>query len=952
LLRITGGKEESTDIAEIDIPSIQFDIKYPICDDTHNIPICLLKYFEKELSKNVVKSLQNLLKDSEKCAKFLDGLAIITLINLSESALKGFVCFAGNEINKLAKDTLDAMKKCAKNILASKQPKNKLIEEDVIEVEEALMLSDAISLAGPLLVITGEWILYLVFAIELIIALKNLFGDQSEEEKEIKKGKGEMEGFDKRIKNAVERFLNLDYLIPEVEFYSDISLKIKWNIPKNSENDKLAYEICYKLRIIIIENEIIEKDIIVGKKEIESDKSDHKGLSHVLENDLLMKCKKVSVTIIAMLQHGNQNYTGLQSKETTIEHTPKLHPPAKLKSEYNAHTKILTTEIASNDKDTKQYCCELINYNSNNNDNNDYNKSIFYHKVIEIDTLKSTLWTINFKENLITGPGGEYNIRALAMSPDLKNSEFKYANEVISRLHPPISVEFNRTYDVNNNDEYLKITVKDIPDQKQLHGYTYQIINDKDIIYSLPTDKVSIILPDLRLDEIRKITKKPTTEHYINLKKVANKEYNWMDSSYISSTKSFKFLSHVNNIKGFYNINNNILNFSWDPVENASQYLVTLFALGQYLKQINKISKTFIEYDMQEFDELLNNSDNSIITYICTIQAVNDKEFFDGPVNPINEGFLQLPRPTNVNMEKTLNKLHVSYTPITLSDDLKKDFKGYKINLYNIQSSNERLVAESSLIEDVTSNYHDFPLDDIKFEENGIYRAKVCAISSNDQTISSFPGNSIKTMKRLLPPNNIQISVKTNESDIHMIISCDFNPEIKAYKLGVINKETKKFISKFKEPTNDSQIVQQELSFAEIRELHNSPKIAKFHAFAQSIGDKDEFDSITVNSNSVVTQFEAPKDLSLVLENNEFSVSYSAPTEGFYEAQVVDDNNRDKSFGGTKNKSSIGKDIIIIQIADLKMDIKYIARVRKIVHDKDPTKYMPSIWQFSNVITI
>ncbi|RIB30862.1 hypothetical protein C2G38_2026460 [Gigaspora rosea] len=309
-------------------------------------------------------------------------------------------------------------------------------------------------------------------------------------------------------------------------------------------------------------------------------------------------------------------------------------------------------------------------------------------------------------------------------------------------------------------------------------------------------------------------------------------------------------------------------------------------------------------------------------------------------------------------MEKNLDKLHVSYTTITLSDDLKKDFKGYKINLYNIQSSNERLVAESSLI---ASDYHDFPLEKIKYEENGIYRAKVYAISSNDQTISSFPGKSIKTMKRLLPPNNIQISVKindiqilvkTNESDIQMLITCGVDQGIKKYVLGVINKETNKFISKIKEPTNDSQIVQQELSLSEIREIHNSPEIAEFHAFAQSIGNNYEFDSIIVYSNTVVTQFEAPKDLSLVLENNEFSVSYFAPIEGFYEVQIVDDDNRDKSFGIIKNKSSVGRDIIIIRIENLDENMKYIARVRKIVHDKDPTKYMPSIWQFSNVIAI
>ncbi|CAG8751855.1 31066_t:CDS:2 [Gigaspora margarita] len=95
LIRIIGGKEEAIEIAGIDIPSIQLDIKYP-----SDILKLLLKYFKKELPKNV---LQNLLKDSENFVKFIDSLAISTLINLSESALEEFMHFTGDKINKLSK---------------------------------------------------------------------------------------------------------------------------------------------------------------------------------------------------------------------------------------------------------------------------------------------------------------------------------------------------------------------------------------------------------------------------------------------------------------------------------------------------------------------------------------------------------------------------------------------------------------------------------------------------------------------------------------------------------------------------------------------------------------------------------------------------------------------------------------------------------------------------------
>ncbi|CAG8743334.1 18496_t:CDS:2, partial [Racocetra fulgida] len=259
--------------------------------------------------------------------------------------------------------------------------------------------------------------------------------------------------------------------------------------------------------------------------------------------------------------------------------------------------------------------------------------------------------------------------------------------------------------------------------------------------------------------------------------------------------------------------------------ENASKYEVFLLAFGQHL-ELKRIPETFIEYDIQKFDKQIKNYDNLIITYICTIQTVYGKGFFDGPVTYVDK------------------------------------------------------VAESSLIKGIASKSYDFTCDDIKFEENGNYQARVYAISSNCQTITSFAGNSIKTMKRVLPLKNIQILIKLNTmKGDDILISCAFDSKIKNYILGVLNNKTKQYKSKLIEPTNNSPIVKLELSLAKIRKIHNSPESAVFHAFAQSIGDKDEFDSITANSNSVVTQFEAPKNIILDLKKNEFSVNYHAPTE-------------------------------------------------------------------------
>ncbi|CAG8802360.1 3596_t:CDS:2, partial [Gigaspora rosea] len=360
------------------------DFNYPICNDD-DIPKCLLKYFEEELQKNSVKFLQNLLKDSEKFVKFLNGLAIATLINLSESALKGFACIVGDKISELAKDALEAMKKCAKTILGNRQPESKILEEEIKAVECAQTLNSAVDLAGPLFLTSGEWFGYFGFAIKFITDdLKNLFGDQSDEETRINKEKIKMEMFDKRIKNAVEKFLNMDDLIPKLEFNSDSSLKIEWSIPIGVKNDKLVKEIHYNLQIIIFGKETIKKQIIVGKDEIENDKSNYRGLSYVFKDGSLMKCKNLSVKITAILQHDqHKNYSGSQSKEGKIEHEPKLYPPTKLESAYDS------------------------------------------------------------REKLIPGPGGEYKIRVSAKANNLKESVFKYTDKIISRLSPPISVKFD-----------------------------------------------------------------------------------------------------------------------------------------------------------------------------------------------------------------------------------------------------------------------------------------------------------------------------------------------------------------------------------------------------------------------------------------------------------------------------------------------------------------------------
>ncbi|CAG8775567.1 3586_t:CDS:1, partial [Gigaspora rosea] len=246
------GKNVSIEAIQIS-PPIQLDINYSTNTDINSTLEHISKLFKGKLLENASKFIVNLLKDSEKFAKLLNSLKRETLINLKESALIGMVCLAGDKINE---QTREAMKNSAKNILKNKQLKNKPTEENIKGVEEAQSLNDAVTLAGPLLLKTGKWFEYFDFAIILITEqLKILFGDQSDEEIKIRNEKDEMVKIDRRIREAVERFLSLENLIPELEFNFDNSLKIKWNIPANAENDKLADEFRYNLYLIISEKE-------------------------------------------------------------------------------------------------------------------------------------------------------------------------------------------------------------------------------------------------------------------------------------------------------------------------------------------------------------------------------------------------------------------------------------------------------------------------------------------------------------------------------------------------------------------------------------------------------------------------------------------------------------------------------------------------------------------------
>ncbi|CAG8688012.1 582_t:CDS:2 [Dentiscutata erythropus] len=705
---------------------------------------------------------------------------------------------------------------------------------------------------------------------------------------------------------------------------------------------------------VIFEKEPRETSIFIGNKVIESDITDSKR-SYALKDDLLMECKEVLVKINAIFNHDNQDYSGSQLKEEKIEHKPQLYPPIKLKSKYIGHDKILTTEIVSEDEDTQQYYCELIYISDNNNSSDFVDNNVAYHEIIDVETLKSTLWEINTEEKSIPGPGGEYKVRVSARADNCKNSEFKYTDEIIFRMTPPLSVEFTHFYDYNI--DYLEILVKDTTNQPQPSlGYTYQVINsDDNVIYTSSTNDI----PNLNLDIIRNRSENFALKNFIRVKGIAIDESNWMDSSYTTS-KSFKFFSQVNNIKGSYDIDNNVLKISWDPVENAKKYEVTLYCDERRLAT-DLTSKTLTSFDIWKFEEKIESysrySYTPYISYTFAIQAKNKLieeriDFFDGPVTDAEKDFKQLPKPTNIIMKKKSDRLNVSYKPITFSET-SNIFKGYKVKLYKVRpkneysvaelSTNNHLVAESPLIE---SSYYDFIIKDIKFEENRNYQveveAEVYAVVKNDQAINSFPEKSTRTIKFLPSPKDLQISAKANEShEPTFVVSCAFNSEIPKYVLGVINTKTEKTVQSTIEDCSPSRRVEQKFhNNSDLLDSSDSSEIVKFRAFTQAIGDDDQIDSDILMSVSEIIQCAAPKNVTYAYNNNlffghEFKVMSEVPegSKGYYEIQIIKLlNNYNDYIIIEKKETKEKEDIIIIKRLDKGI---YKVRVRQIPYEPD-----------------
>ncbi|KAF0436562.1 hypothetical protein F8M41_004705 [Gigaspora margarita] len=446
-----------------------------------------------------------------------------------------------------------------------------------------------------------------------------------------------------------------------------------------------------------------------------------------------------------------------------------------------------------------------------------------------------------------------------------------------------------------------------------------------------------------------------------------------MDSSYTLSIKSFKFFPGINNIKGSYNIKNNVLKVSWDPVENAKKYEITLYYDKKRLAT-DLTSELFINFDIWKLEKKIEScSSLSYKIYTFAVQAtnkfMNEDGFCDGPMTKNEKDFKQLPKPTNVIMTKIPDRLNISYEPITFSES-SEIFKGYMVKLYKVQPrnkysvaeslENENLVAESPLIKDITSRYYDFIIKDIKFEENRNYQveveAEVYAVVSSDQAINSFPEKSAGTMKLLPSPKDLQISAKAEEShEPIFVVSCAFNPEIRNYVLGVKNIKTEKTIKKLIPDPSPSERVEQILSpnNSDLLDSMDSSEIVKFCAFAQSIGGNDQLDSKIVMSVSEVKQYAAPHKVTYVfirdhLLPDTFEVSFEG-TEGYYEIHIVQIIN-DDNYQIIKKKEAKEKEVIV-KVNNLKNGI-YKVRVRQIPQEPDDlTRSISSNWKVSEKST-
>ncbi|CAG8492554.1 4284_t:CDS:2 [Cetraspora pellucida] len=433
---------KSTEIANI-VTTIHLNIDYPTEDYFNDIAGYLLKC----LKDNTAEFLKSLLRDPEKFAMFVDALAISTLKNLGESAIKGFGCIAGDKL----KDSRSKIKERIKEVVDKERPKREPSESEIEEIERAKTLSEAIAKINSPLLLIGEWFAFFEWAILFLTfgGVKKILDDDESELKKVKKTKEKIQG---RINNVIRKFLFIDSSTIELEFSSENTLKINWKMPSKAKDDKLAINIIFDLQITGNAEKFGD--------EVNHNESNIKGPLFILVDDKLMKCFDATVAITAILLVENdaiKKFTGLQSAKVKISHSRTLLPPTTLMSKYDPYSKCLTIDIKSLDPDIERYLCELA----------DRDHKWVYYTIIDVNTS----WVIDTDKELIGAPGGEYTVCVKAKAEGWKDSKFVHAEEIVSQLLPPKVISL----DYQPNTDYLQILVDDENDMKKVSGYFCQL---------------------------------------------------------------------------------------------------------------------------------------------------------------------------------------------------------------------------------------------------------------------------------------------------------------------------------------------------------------------------------------------------------------------------------------------------------------------------------------------
>ncbi|CAG8654057.1 26830_t:CDS:2 [Gigaspora margarita] len=199
-----------------------------------------------------------------------------------------------------------------------------------------------------------------------------------------------------------------------------------------------------------------------------------------------------------------------------------------------------------------------------------------------------------------------------------------------------------------------------------------------------------------------------------------------MDSSYTLSIKSFKIFSSINNIKGPYNIKNNVM--------NSKKYEITLY-----------YDKIRLATDLtSELSGSLKRK-SSLVQEVLSFQATNkfmsEDGFCDWPMIKIEKDFKQLLKPINVIMTEKPDRLNVCYEPITFSGS-SGIFKGHMILHQDIMTLLLKILN--------LKKYRNYQVE---------VEAEVYAVVSTDLSPS-------ERVDRILSPNNSDLLDSTGSSEI------------------------------------------------------------------------------------------------------------------------------------------------------------------------------------------